>query len=201
MLITQREVSYIVSISLASGTELLRSECASQLATMSRRGVAAVVDKNTQRQINALDTVYESEVKPLVDSTVAKYGSATAVHSCEQEYKGSSLTAEIKTYKWRWVVLCLFFMNNLIMNYVWIMAAPVANLICCYYRVSLSMVNLLSTVFMITYVLLVVVVSWAIERYGLKVCVVVGSAAGALGTSIAVAGSGKKKSEVLFCEG
>ena len=98
---------------------------------------------------------------------------------------------EIKVYKWRWVVLGLFFLNNMSMNYVWIMAAPVANLITCYYRTSDIMVNLLSTSYMIMYTLMVLPVSWAMDRYGLRVCAVLASAACALGTSIKVFGSGK----------
>ena len=172
---------------------------------MNRRGVAAIVDKRIERinrPYNGYDCIPEfesvgkslvsSDGKPLVYSTIAKYGKGAAAESQEQELRGRTPAApEIRTYKWRWVVLGLFFMNNMMTNYVWIMAAPVANLICCYYNVPDTIMNLLSTSYCIVYVLLVVVVSWAMEKYGLRLCVVTASAALALGASIKVAGSGK----------
>lgn len=174
---------------------------------MSRRGVASAVQRynNIQKpRTNGLDVIRESETEPLVYSTIAKYGNGGAAESQELEGKETTPPPKIRTYKWRWVVLTLFFMNNLLVNYVWIMFAPVANLIRCYYNVSDTMVNLLSTSFMISYILMAVVVPWAMERYGLRVCVLLGSAVAALGASIKVAGSGKGSAmhesvPVVFC--
>ena len=132
-----------------------------------------------------------SEKQPLLYSTISKYGQGEAEESQEMTEGKSTPLPEIKVYKWRWVVLGLFSLNNVSLNYVWIMAAPVANLITCYYRTSDTMVNLLSTSYMITYTLMALPVSWAMDRYGLKVCAVLASAASALGASIKVFGSGK----------
>ncbi len=131
-----------------------------------------------------------SEKQPLVYSSISKYGSGGALESQELALGKTSPLPEIKTYKWRWVVLILFALNNLSLNYVWIMAAPVANVITCYYGVSDTLVNLLSTSYMIMYTLMALPVSWGMHRYGLRPCAILASAVSALGASMKVFGSG-----------
>lgn len=111
---------------------------------------------------------------------------------------------KIKTYKWRWVVLALFSLNNAVANYIWIMSAIVANVMECYYGVSATMVNLLTTSYMMIYVVLIWPVAWAMDRYGLQKLSVVASATIALGAALRIAGTckwvliGAKKYEIFF---
>jgi len=158
-----------------------------------RGGVTAALDKNGQSIQGRRPAVQVTgnEKQPLLYSSIAKYGPKDSVESQELEDGQRSPSPEIKSYRWRWVVVILFTMNNLSLNYVWIMAAPVANVITCYYDVSDTMVNLLSTSYMIVYTVMALPVSWAMDRYGLRVCAVLASGASALGASIKLFGSGK----------
>ena len=96
----------------------------------------------------------------------------------------------LRTYKWRWVVLALFSLNNAVTNYIWIMSAIIANVMKCYYGISDTMVNLLTTSYMMMYVLLVWPVAWAMDKYGLRKLSIVASAAMTLGAALRIAGTG-----------
>ena len=102
---------------------------------------------------------------------------------------GEDKMEKITTYWWRWVVLFIFSLNNAVTNYIWIMSAVIADLMSCYYGISDTMVNYLTTSYMMLYVVLVWPVAWVMDRYGLRLPVVVGSAAMAVGAALRVAGS------------
>ena len=128
-------------------------------------------------------------------------GQHTAGHTIQSTYlkapadrdsldKGSLSGAEIRTYRWRWVVLAIFFLNLGINNSVWITIAPVADVMRCYYGISNTWVNATSTVYMAAYVLFFLPCAWILDRYGLKVTMVLASLTNALGTAVRVAGTG-----------
>ena len=104
--------------------------------------------------------------------------------------KGGLPPPKIKTYPWRWVVLAVFTLNNAITNYVWIMSAVIADLMSCYYGVSQTWVNLLSTSFMMSYVVLMWPGVWVMDRFGLRLPVVVSSGLVAMGAALRVIGTG-----------
>ena len=96
----------------------------------------------------------------------------------------------IRTYPWRWVVLAIFFLNLGINNSVWITIAPVADVMRCYYGISNTWVNTTTTVYMATYVLFFLPCAWILDRYGLRVTMILASLTNALGTAVRVAGTG-----------
>ena len=96
----------------------------------------------------------------------------------------------IRTYLWRWVVLAIFFLNLGINNSVWITIAPVADVMRCYYGISNTWVNTTTTVYMATYVLFFLPCAWILDRYGLRMTMILASFANALGTAVRVAGTG-----------
>ena len=96
----------------------------------------------------------------------------------------------IKTYRWRWVVLALFTLNNAVTNYIWIMSASIADLMTCYYDISETTLNYLTTSYMMVYCFLVFPAAWMMEKYGLKLPTVISSAAIALGAALRVVGTG-----------
>ncbi len=96
----------------------------------------------------------------------------------------------IKTYLRRWVVLGLFSLNNAVTNYIWIMSAAVADVMTCYYGVSETMLNYLTTSYMMMYCLLVFPAAWLMGKHGLRMPAVLASAAMALGASLRVLGTG-----------
>ena len=99
----------------------------------------------------------------------------------------------LKTYLWRWVVLGVFALNNAVTNYIWIMSASVANVMTCYYNVSDTILNLLSTSYMMMYIPLMWPVTWIMDKRGLRITCVLSSGAMALGAAFRVAGSSKER--------
>ena len=97
----------------------------------------------------------------------------------------------IRTYLWRWVVLAIFSLNLGINNSVWITIAPVADVMRCYYGISNTWVNTTTAVYMATYVLFFLPCAWILDRYGLRVTMILASLVNALGTAVRVAGTGK----------
>ena len=97
----------------------------------------------------------------------------------------------ITVYKWRWVVLAAFFLNNAVTNYIWIMSAIIADLIVCYYGITDTLLNFTTTSYMIVYIVFILPVTWFMDRYGLRLPVVLASAMMALGAAIRVIGTGK----------
>ena len=96
----------------------------------------------------------------------------------------------LRAYPWRWVELAIFFLNLGMTNTVWISIAPVADVMRCYYGVSLTWVNTTTAVYMITYVLFFLPCAWFLDRYGLRATMILASVTNALGTAVRVAGTG-----------
>ena len=126
-------------------------------------------------------------VKPDVGQTIQS--------TCIKDYEQSVV---IRTYRWRWVVLAIFFLNLAINNTVWITIAPVADVMRCYYGISNTWVNTTTTVGMATYVLFFLPCAWILDRYGLRVTMMLASIVNALGTAVRVAGTGKIPWQVHF---
>lgn len=99
--------------------------------------------------------------------------------------------SSIRTYPWRWVVLAIFLLNNAVTNYIWIMSAIVADLMVCYYGITETMLNFTTTSYMMVYCVFVFPSAWFMNRYGLRLPVVLASAVAALGAGIRVLGTGK----------
>ena len=97
----------------------------------------------------------------------------------------------ITVYKWRWVVLAAFFLNNAVTNYIWIMSAIVADLMVCYYGITDTLLNFTTTSYMMVYAVFMLPATWFMDRYGLRLPVVLASAMMALGAAIRVIGTGK----------
>ena len=132
-------------------------------------------------------------VKPAIGQTIQSTYIKTPVgrhNSTGSEYDHQQ-SVVIRTYLWRWVVLAIFFLNLGINNSVWITIAPVADVMRCYYGISNTWVNTTTTVYMATYVLFFLPCAWILDRYGLRVTMILASIANALGTAVRVAGTGK----------
>ena len=104
----------------------------------------------------------------------------------------------IKVYPWRWVVLAIFTLNNAVTNYLWIMSSVVADVMLCYYSISETMLNLLSTSYMMVYIVMVIPAVWLINNHGLKTPTVIASGMMTLGAALRVAGSGNSETRVLY---
>ncbi len=79
--------------------------------------------------------------------------------------KGSQ---EIKVYGYRWVVLLVFMLIQLIMQTFWICYAPITKVAAEAYGVTDMEIGLLAMLFMYIYIPLAIPASWAIDTWGFK---------------------------------
>ena len=73
-----------------------------------------------------------------------------------------------KVYPYRWVVLAVFMLINLVIQILWISYAPITGMAASYYGVSDLQIGLLAMSFMIAFIPLSIPVSWAIDTYGFR---------------------------------
>jgi MFS family permease len=81
-----------------------------------------------------------------------------------------------KVYGYRWVVLGLFFIINLIMQANWITFAPITGDAATFYGVSILQIGLLSMIFMIVYLVVSIPASYIIDTYGIRIGIGIGAA-------------------------
>jgi MFS family permease len=80
-----------------------------------------------------------------------------------------------RVYGYRWVVLGVFMLINLVIQMLWITYAPINSPAAEYYGVTISQIGLLSMSFMIVYIPLAIPVSWVIDKYGFRLAVSIGA--------------------------
>jgi MFS family permease len=80
-----------------------------------------------------------------------------------------------KVYGYRWVVLTVFMLVNLIMQTLWITYASITGPAAAFYGVGDLQIGLLSMAFMIAFVPLSIPVSWVIDTYGFRLAVSIGA--------------------------
>jgi MFS family permease len=80
-----------------------------------------------------------------------------------------------RVYGYRWVVLAVFMLINLIMQMLWITYAPIISSAAKFYSVSELQIGFLAMTFMITFIPLSIPVSWVIDRYGFRLGVSIGA--------------------------
>jgi len=82
---------------------------------------------------------------------------------------------DFKVYGYRWVVLLAFMFVVAINQLLWVTFAPITGNAVTYYGVSDLSIGLLSMSFMIVYVVISIPASWAIDTYGIRVAVGIGT--------------------------
>ena len=97
---------------------------------------------------------------------------------------------DIKVYRWRWVVLAILFLNCTVSNFIWIMSATIADLMVCYYGITDTLLNFTTTSYMMVYTVLALPAAWFMDKYGLRLPMVLTSATISLGATIRVIGTG-----------
>jgi MFS family permease len=82
----------------------------------------------------------------------------------------------IKVYGYRWVVLGVFFLINVIVQANWITFAPITGDAAKFYGVSELSIALLSMIFMIVYLVMSIPASYIVDTYGIRIGVGIGAA-------------------------
>lgn len=109
---------------------------------------------------------------------------------CSDKLVGPSIT-KVCTYWKRWLVLAVFSFNLCLNTWIWIMAAPIADVFQCYYGVSNFLVNALTLCYCVVYVLFAIPSAFFLGRYGLRVIMIFAISMSAFGTSLRVIGTGE----------
>ena len=80
-----------------------------------------------------------------------------------------------KTYKYRWIILAVFFFIVATNQMLWITFAPITNKAAQFFKVSNLQIGILSMIFMIVYIIISIPASWVIDTYGFKIGVSIGA--------------------------
>jgi MFS family permease len=75
---------------------------------------------------------------------------------------------EVKIYPYRWVVLAVFMLINVMVQVQWICYAPIASIAATTYGVKRDDIDLLANLFMLIYIPISFPASWAIDTFGFK---------------------------------
>jgi MFS family permease len=77
-------------------------------------------------------------------------------------------SAEVRLYPYRWVVLAVFMLINVMVQVLWICYAPVATIAATAYGVRREDIDLLANLFMLIYIPMAFPAAWAIDTFGFK---------------------------------
>ncbi|MCP4623177.1 MAG: major facilitator superfamily domain-containing protein 7 [bacterium] len=83
--------------------------------------------------------------------------------------------SEIKVYGYRWVVLLVFAIINVVIQLQWITFAPIAKAAQTVYGVSPLQIDFLSMVFMLMYLVVCIPASYIIDTYGIRIGLGIGA--------------------------
>ena len=75
---------------------------------------------------------------------------------------------KFKIYPYRWVVLAVFMLINIMVQILWICYAPIASLAADSYGVKREDIDLLANLFMLIYIPVAFPAAWAIDHFGFK---------------------------------
>jgi len=103
--------------------------------------------------------------------------------------KNSSDSSQPRLYKRRWIMLGLFSSLSMTNAMLWITYSPITDLVTAYFGVSNFIVNFLSLMYMIVYIIFVVPASFLLDLVGLRSGVLCGTFLNTLGAWIRYAGS------------
>ena len=83
---------------------------------------------------------------------------------------------DFKVYGYRWVVLLLFVLINLLMQIQWITFASITSEAKQFYNVSALQIDFLSLIFMIVYIFVSIPASYIIDTWGIRIGIGIGAA-------------------------
>ncbi|CEF67611.1 Major facilitator superfamily and Major facilitator superfamily domain, general substrate transporter and Major facilitator superfamily domain-containing protein [Strongyloides ratti] len=90
----------------------------------------------------------------------------------------------IKTTPYRFLILIIFVLLSSSNAFQWIFYSIITDIISNYYNVDAGLVNWLSMIYMVAYMVLVFPGSWFLDKYGLRKSVLIGAAGNAFGAFI-----------------
>lgn len=85
------------------------------------------------------------------------------------------MEGDFKVYKYRWVILFLFLIVNIILQAHWLILPSIASDVKDIYQVSLTAIDMVSVIFMIVFIFVSIPASYVIDTWGLKIGVGIGA--------------------------
>ncbi|KAM4529107.1 choline/ethanolamine transporter flvcr2b isoform 1-T2 [Fundulus diaphanus] len=99
---------------------------------------------------------------------------------------GHGAPQETHLYKRRWMIVLLFSSYSLCNSYQWIQYGIIGNIFMRFYDVDAFTIDWMSMIYMLTYIPLIFPVTWLLDRKGLRVIALVGTALNCVGTWVKV---------------
>ena len=100
-------------------------------------------------------------------------------------------------YKHRWIILAIFSIVSMTNEVIWISLSSVESIVQDYYNVNYIAINWLSMLYSALYVF-VVLSSYILDKYGLKMAIMIGAALNALGSCLRLIGVERNRFPFVF---
>ncbi|CAL1262772.1 unnamed protein product [Larinioides sclopetarius] len=125
-----------------------------------------------------------SSIPNVTDASKEKHRCIEKNHGDEEKAvkKRSSSVHEIKLYKKRYLMLFLFALCSMMNGFPSFQYTVVANIVGCYYDVSLSAVNWTCDIHMVVFLVLVFPIMYFIDKKGIRITLIVGAVLNFLGS-------------------
>ncbi|XP_055938182.1 feline leukemia virus subgroup C receptor-related protein 2-like isoform X2 [Argiope bruennichi] len=127
-------------------------------------------------------SITESSCKENYDSTEKQNGNEQNIDNVDKAVKRHSCAHEIKLYKQRYLMLFLFALCSMMNGFTAFQYTVVANIVSCYFDVSLSDVNWTCDVHMVVFLILVFPVMYFMDKNGIKITLVIAAILNFLGS-------------------
>uniref|UniRef100_A0AAF5RWX7 Choline/ethanolamine transporter FLVCR1 n=1 Tax=Wuchereria bancrofti TaxID=6293 RepID=A0AAF5RWX7_WUCBA len=98
--------------------------------------------------------------------------------------ESASKSEEIQLYKRRYYILLVFALLSASNSMQWIEYSVIAHIVVEFYSVSYVAVNWTSMIYMLTYIIFVLPASWVLDKYGLRISIILGSSGNCIGACI-----------------
>ncbi|KAK6731718.1 hypothetical protein RB195_007904 [Necator americanus] len=123
--------------------------------------------------------VSAERTSPSIDGSCGDMGAGNDV---QMEKNGS----EPRVYAKRWSILIMFILLSASNGAQWIMYSVIAQIIADFYEVSYTAVDWTSMIYMLTYIFLFIPASYLLDKYGLRVSILLGATGNAIGAWIKI---------------
>ncbi|KAM4712850.1 choline/ethanolamine transporter flvcr2b isoform 2-T2 [Anableps anableps] len=136
--------------------------------------------KQAQKDNNLNPEILENHVKQETHGDVSK------LPGDQSPEDGHGEPQPIRLYKRRWIIVFLFSSYSLCNSYQWIQYGIIGNIFMKFYNVEAFTIDWMSMIYMLTYIPLIFPVTWLLDRKGLRVIALVGTALNCVGTWVKV---------------
>ncbi|KAK5623546.1 Feline leukemia virus subgroup C receptor- protein 2 [Crenichthys baileyi] len=113
-------------------------------------------------------------------------GDASTLPGDQTPEDGHGAPQQTRLYKRRWLIVFLFSSYSMCNSYQWIQYGIIGNIFMRFYGVDAFTTDWLSMIYMLTYIPLIFPVTWLLDRKGLRVIALVGTALNCTGTWVKV---------------